>query len=131
MLDYPAHIKIKHYRSSSGLNIYAGQDDESNEYLTFKLAGPNDLWFHVADTAGSHVVLESNAREADKTSIREAAQTAAWFSKMRSGGKVTVHYLPLKNVSKPRRARPGQVHIRRAQKIKVQPDLLPSQPEES
>jgi len=114
-------MKIKKYSSSGGLDILVGQDDASNDYLSLKLADANDLWFHVAGFPGSHVVLRCAGTEADKESISEAAALAAWFSKMRNGRNVAVHYCLAQNVSKPRKAKPGTVTIRREKKIKVNP----------
>ncbi|HEX9653043.1 MAG TPA: NFACT RNA binding domain-containing protein [bacterium] len=118
--------KIKTYRSSRGIDILVGQDDESNDYLTLSVAHQNDVWLHVSGTPGSHVILRCGEAgiEPDKTSLREAAGLAAWFSKMRDGGNVTVSYCRARNVSKPRRARAGTVTISGAKKLKVQPVLL-------
>ncbi len=119
-------MKIKRYSSHSGIEIWVGQDDYSNDQLSIKTAHANDLWFHVSGVPGSHVLLRCGEEdlEADKDSIRQAASLAAWFSKMRQGGKVAVHYCPAKNVKKPRGAKPGTVTITREKKITVRPELL-------
>ncbi|KAA3617070.1 MAG: DUF814 domain-containing protein [Calditrichaeota bacterium] len=117
-------MKIKKFTSSSGLEILVGQDDASNDYLSLKLANANDLWFHVAGFPGSHVVLCCADYEEDKDSIKEAAALAAWFSKMRNGKNVSVHYCKAQNVSKPRKSKPGTVNIKQIKKIKVTPRLL-------
>jgi predicted ribosome quality control (RQC) complex YloA/Tae2 family protein len=116
-------MKIKKFTSSAGLEILVGQDDASNDYLSLKLAEANDLWFHVAGFPGSHVVLRCADTEADKESIKEAAGLAAWFSKMRNGKNVSVHYCKAQNVSKPRKAKAGTVNIKQAKKIKATPHL--------
>lgn len=108
--------------STSGYDILVGQDQRSNDYLTLKLAAQNDIWLHVAGAPGSHVVLKCDAP--DKQTLQEAAGLAAWFSKMREGGKVTVSYCPAKNVRKPRGAKPGTVTISKQKIIKVKPGLL-------
>jgi len=119
-------FKIKRFLSSAGLEILVGQDDQSNDYLTFRVGHANDLWFHVSGTPGSHVILRCGKTEAqpDKESLREAAALAAWFSKMRTGGKVTVSYCFVKQVGKPRGMRPGKVTIKSAKKLVVRPALL-------
>jgi len=113
-------VKIKKFLSSSGAEIWVGMDDASNDALSLKLAAPEDLWFHVAGFPGSHVLLRGAD---DRESIKEAAALAAWFSKMRNGRNVSVHYCPAKNVSKPRGARAGTVRIKREKKVKVTPAL--------
>lgn len=117
-------MKIKKFISSSGLEILVGQDDASNDYLSLKLADANDLWFHVSGFPGSHVLLRCSSTEADKASIEDAARLAAWFSKMRNGKNVAVHYCLAQNVTKPSRAKAGTVNIKQAKKIKINPVLI-------
>lgn len=119
-------MKVKTFESRSGLKILVGQDDKSNDYLSLRVAHPNDLWFHVNGFPGSHVVLRCGEAglEPDKESVMEAAGLAAWFSKMRNAGKVAIHYCPARQVSKPGRAKAGTVTIGRARKLVVRPCLL-------
>ncbi len=114
-------MKIKEFQSRSGIKILVGQDDYSNDQLTFKIGKTNDLWFHVSGSPGSHVILQcaESDRPPDKESIREAAELAAWFSKMRQGGKVAVKYCLVKNVHKPKGAKPGTVYISKEKTIMV------------
>jgi predicted ribosome quality control (RQC) complex YloA/Tae2 family protein len=119
-------MKIKRYRSSAGIEILVGQDDASNDAVTFDVGHPNDVWLHVAGTPGSHVILRCGeaATEPDRESIREAAGLAAWFSRMRKGGRVTVHHCRVRDVRKPRGAGRGKVTIRNFGKIAARPALL-------
>jgi len=117
--------KVKKFLSSTGLEILIGQDDASNDHLTFRVGHANDVWFHVSGTPGSHVILrcgETRGRP-DKESLREAAALAAWFSKMRTGGKVAVSYCFVKQVGKPRGMKSGKVTIKSAKKLLVRPAL--------
>ena len=122
-------MKIKHFLSETGIEIWVGQDDYSNDQLSIKQAHPKDLWFHVSGAPGSHVLLRCGEQglEADRESIREAAALAAWFSKQRNGGNVAVHYCLAKYVKKPRGAKPGTVTISKEKKIKVRPALKEEQ----
>jgi predicted ribosome quality control (RQC) complex YloA/Tae2 family protein len=119
-------MRIKRFRSSSDLEIIAGLDDSSNDHVTFVLAHPGDLWFHVKGVSGSHVILkcgEANAK-ADRDSIREAAAVAAWFSKMRHGGRVPVTYGMAKQVRKLKGVKTGTVNIMKSETIIIRPALL-------
>ena len=118
------YVNIKTFNSSEDFEILVGQDDRSNDYLTFKIASQKDIWFHVSGFPGSHVVLSSGDTVPGAASIKEAAGLAAYFSKMRNAGKVSVSYCMIKNVSKARHADPGTVNIRCSKTIKVIPKLI-------
>lgn len=122
-------MNVKKFTLPNGLEIWVGMDDRSNDRLSLKEAHPNDLWFHVNGFPGSHVLLRCGEAEIepDKESIRQAAALAAYFSKMRNAGMVSVHYCRAKDVHKPRGAKPGTVTIKNAHKIKVKPQLLESE----
>ena len=77
--------------------IYVGKNNIQNDYLTNKFANPNDLWFHVKDAPGSHVVLRGEVCE--KT-IRACAMVASFYSKYRNSSSVAVDYTLVKNVKK-------------------------------
>lgn len=52
---------IQVYTSSEGIDIYVGKNNLQNEYVTNRLASPNDTWLHTKDIPGSHVVIRSEA----------------------------------------------------------------------
>ncbi len=119
-------MKIKTFQSSTGQEILVGQDDESNDELSIRMAHPNDIWLHVIGTPGSHVLIRcgESKEKPDSATLKEAAGLAAWFSKMRKGGKVAVSYCPARMVGKPRGTKSGSVTIRGQKKIMVRPALL-------
>ena len=102
-----------------------GKGDMENDRLTFEVAEPDDLWFHVAGgTAGSHVVICNPERleVVPRTVIERAAELAAWYSKAReSGRKVEVHMCRVADVSKPRGFAPGKVRLARWARVRVYP----------
>lgn len=115
--------KIKRARTSTGKIVLIGRDDRSNDHLTFSVAAPNDLWFHIAGFPGSHVVLKTDEGE-DKDSVKEAAAACAFYSKMKNATKVSVSYCPVKNVSKPKGVKAGSVRVKSTKKIIVKPQML-------
>jgi predicted ribosome quality control (RQC) complex YloA/Tae2 family protein len=117
-------MNIKYYESPEGYTIMVGMDDMSNDYLSIKVAGQSDYWFHVAGFPGSHVVLKCGGNKPGKESIEAAAALAAWFSKMRKGGRVSVSCCLAKNVKKPKKAKPGTVTIKGEKIVKVRPELF-------
>jgi predicted ribosome quality control (RQC) complex YloA/Tae2 family protein len=110
------------YLSSDGFEILVGRTARENDYLTFKVAKPNDLWMHTGDYSGSHVVVRNATRkDVPHRTLIEAAQLAAHFSQARKDQKVDVHYTQRKFVSKPKAAVPGLVRMTRFKNITVEP----------
>lgn len=100
----------KKFISSQGYTIYVGRNNLQNDQLTLKTAKNYDLWFHVKDLAGSHVIVEAVKDKpfTDKL-IRQAAMLAAANSKAAASSNVAVDYTIVKNVHKPNGAKPGMV----------------------
>ncbi len=126
----PAGEPLK-FVSSDGIHIYVGRNNRQNDWLTLKKAGREDLWFHVKDLPGSHVVA-THASPPYKT-LEEAAMLAAHYSRGRESAKVPVDYTRVKNVRKPRGAKPGMVIYDDHKTLYVTPDreklLKPIPPE--
>jgi predicted ribosome quality control (RQC) complex YloA/Tae2 family protein len=112
----------RRYLSADNLEILIGRTSHDNDYLTFKIAKPSDLWLHAADYGGSHVVVRNSTRkEIPPRTLIEAAQLAAYFSQAKKDPKVDVHYTERKFVSKPKKAKPGLVRMQRFRNITVEP----------
>ena len=99
----------REFRSSAGLRILVGRNNEQNDRLTLKDADKRDIWFHTQKIHGSHVILCTEGQEPDKQSMTEAAMLAAYYSQGRESTQVAVDYTPVKVVKKPAGARPGMV----------------------
>jgi predicted ribosome quality control (RQC) complex YloA/Tae2 family protein len=106
-----------------GFEVLIGKADKDNDYLTFKVAEPRDLWLHVGGgTPGSHVVVRNpEGAEVPRTVLEAAAAAAAWYSKARGSPKVEVDYCRAADVSKPRGAPAGLVELARYKTVKVRP----------
>ncbi len=112
----------RRYVSSDGFEILVGRASKDNDYLTMKVAKPNDLWLHAADYGGSHVVVRNpTQKEVPQRTLIEAAQLAAYFSQAKKDPKVDVHYTERKFVTKPKGAKPGLVRVQRSKNITVAP----------
>ena len=82
---------FRSYVSSDGLKIYVGRNGEENEALRSRIAKKHDLWFHVKEASGAHVVVKlSRGHTCPKSTLREAAQLASHFSKRRYDTRVEV-----------------------------------------
>ena len=110
MLDY-IHITTK-----NGLEILAGKNNLQNDELTFRIASKSDLWFHVKNYHGSHVILRTLGAKPEPEDIQKAAETAVLYSQASaiktegSGGKVPVDYTEIRFVKKRTGAYPGNVN---------------------
>ncbi|HEU4387656.1 MAG TPA: NFACT RNA binding domain-containing protein, partial [Blastocatellia bacterium] len=112
----------RHFVSSDGYEILVGRGDRENDTITFRIAGSRDLWMHAADYPGSHVVIRNPKRlEIPVTTIREAAQLAAFYSQARKESKAAVHYTQKKFVTKPTKAKAGLVRLSSYKAILVAP----------
>jgi len=110
------------YRLPGDWKVLAGRTDAANDYLSLKLARPNDLWFHVRGLPGSHVVLRVAEGATPGRGVQElVAGIAAYHSKAREAGTVAVSCTEARHVSKPRGAKAGTVTIRKEKVLKVRP----------
>ena len=115
---------IIEYGLPGGWKALVGKSDADNDFLSLKMAKPNDFWFHLRGMPGSHVVLRAKPNEdPGRETLKCAAAVAAFHSKARSGGVVSVSCTRARYVTKPKGAKPGTVHIRKESVFKVRPGL--------
>ena len=100
--------------------IYIGHNNKQNDYLTTKLGSSSDLWLHVKDIPGSHVLVRNpNRKEIPFPVLEKAALLAARNSKAKNANIVSVDYTLKKHVKKPKGAKPGFVLYDHAETIQV------------
>jgi predicted ribosome quality control (RQC) complex YloA/Tae2 family protein len=102
--------------------LCVGTSAAANEYVTFQLAQPEDLWFHVRDLPGAHVVLRRLQRDNLVTDdlILLAAKEAALHSKAKPGTKVNVSYTLKKFVKKIPGAPMGMVSMTKEKSLVIE-----------
>ena len=105
-----------------GFTVLVGKNNLQNDRLSFKIANKNDIWLHVKDIPGSHVIIRDS--DPDEQTLLEAAQLAAYFSKGRNSDNVPVDYLPAKRLHKPNGAKPGFVTFTGQKTLYVTPHKL-------
>ncbi|WP_409253646.1 NFACT family protein [Bacillus sp. SCS-153A] len=113
--------QLETYLSSDGTTILVGKNNKQNDYLTNKLAGKEEIWLHTKDIPGSHVVIRS--KNPSEETIKEAAVLASYFSKARESSSVPVDFTLVKNVKKPKGAKPGFVTYDGQQTVYTTPSL--------
>jgi predicted ribosome quality control (RQC) complex YloA/Tae2 family protein len=110
--EIPGRLRPRRFRTDRGLEIWVGRSEEGNDYLTTRLARGNDLFFHLEGYPGSHVILRTEGKtDPAPASILDACELAVHFSRLKDAQKADVHVAPVKNVRKPKGAKPGLVYV--------------------
>ena len=93
-----------------GFQIYIGKNNIQNDYITHKLASPNDIWFHTQKIHGSHVLLKNpDNLEITDDILFKCAVLAKENSKANGSLNVSVDYCFARYVKKAPGNRPGMV----------------------
>lgn len=92
-----------------GFTVLVGKNNKQNDYLTTKYANENDLWLHVKDLQGSHVILRTENKVPTQETINKCAMLAKAHSKAEQSSNATVDYTLVKYVKKPSGSKPGMV----------------------
>jgi hypothetical protein len=116
-----------HRYEHMGFVILVGKNAKNNDLLITQHAYKEDLWFHVRDASGSHVLLKYQAgKQYPKSVITYAAQLAAYYSKRRSEHICPVVVTPRKYVRKRKGDPAGVVVLDREKTLMVTPGLVPA-----
>ncbi|MEE8389175.1 MAG: NFACT RNA binding domain-containing protein [Anaerolineae bacterium] len=99
--------------------IYVGRNARQNETVTFKRAGPDDLWFHVRGQPGAHVIVKSGGQTVPEQVVQRAAELAAFYSPARGESQVDVDVTERRFVRRVRGGHPGLVTYRNERVIRV------------
>jgi predicted ribosome quality control (RQC) complex YloA/Tae2 family protein len=74
-----------------GTGLLLGRTAGQNDTATFRLAAPEDLWFHTRNAPGAHVILRA-APQLSQDDLEDAARLAAGYSKLRGDSQVVLIY---------------------------------------
>ena len=108
------HLKV------NDADIYIGKNNLQNNYITHKLSRKQDLWFHVKDYHGSHVLLK--CQEENEELIRMCAHLAAYYSKGQLSSSVPVDYCPIHQLKKVPGSKIGFVTMKNYKTIYIDPE---------
>ncbi|MGQ9456426.1 MAG: Rqc2 family fibronectin-binding protein [Armatimonadota bacterium] len=114
---------IKRILTDNGWEILYGETAEANDYLTQRIAAPNDTWLHARSVKGAHVIVRSANRQTNppRHILMQAAMIAAMNSDAKHSGLIPVDCTQKKYVRKPKGAPPGYVVYRNEKTIDVCP----------
>ena len=117
--DSRPSARYRVYTSPSGFAVYVGRNARGNEEVTFRLASPDDYFFHARGVPGAHVILKTGRREPREEDLYFAARLALQHSRAAADGKGEVSYTRVRYLRKPRKAPPGLVILTREQVLEV------------
>ena len=102
--------------------MYIGKNNKQNDYLYSKISSPEDLWFHVLNTPGSHIIVKKqNQQQSLKDeSILKIAQLAKEYSTAKNSAKVPVVYTLRKYIKRPNNTKSGFVVYKNETEIVVE-----------
>ena len=90
------------------MRVLVGRNNRQNDSLTGN-ADKNDIWFHVKNFPGSHVILCTEGEEPTDRDYTQAAMLAAYHSSIRGASNAEVDYTRVRYVKKPSGSKPGYV----------------------
>ena len=97
------------FTSSDGFSMYVGRNNRQNQELTLKFARKDDLWFHVKNGPGSHVIVKTEGEDVGEATIYEGAALAAYYSRARQSAHVDVDYTKRQFIRRHPSNQPGLV----------------------
>eukprot|EP00210_Caulerpa_lentillifera_P004831 g4612.t1 len=109
--------------SPNEFRILIGRSNKQNDEISKTKGKTGDYWFHARGVPGAHVLLKLDGKgyQPEEEDLYCAARLAAYYSKAREGGKVSVSMTKAENVSKPKGAPPGLVQIVKERALQVRP----------
>lgn len=106
--------------SSEGAPIYIGRNNRQNDRVTMHLSDRDDLFIHIKDLPGPHVILAASKAPVTDRSIEEAVYLAVAMSKFPF--PQSVDYTRRHNVKKSKGAKPGMVYYENFETAYVRED---------
>jgi predicted ribosome quality control (RQC) complex YloA/Tae2 family protein len=103
--------------------VLVGTSALGNRQVTFRLSSPEDLWFHVKDLPGAHVIIKTGKRTVPLAVIEQAAGIAAFFSKARMSPSAVVEVTERRHVRSRQGQNPGSVFYTDSTALTVRPGL--------
>ena len=118
---YEGH-RVRELTAPGGYTVLYGENAEANDYLTLRVAKPNDLWLHVRGATSAHVVIQSRNQpdRVQRETILYAAKVAVQNSSQKHASYVPVDYTLKKYVRKPKGAAKGSAFYTHEKTVHVE-----------
>ena len=104
----------------NGFTIYIGKNNKQNDYIYSKISSPDDLWFHVLNTPGSHILIKTDKKTPDNDTLLKTAQLAKQYSSAKNSSKTSVVYTMRKYIKRPLNTKSGFVVFKNEREIVVE-----------
>ena len=104
-----------------GFTVLAGKNNLQNDELTFRVASSSDLWLHLKNRHGAHVVVLTEGKTVPEEVIKVAAEIAA----ASAGANAEVDYTLRRYVKRRPSGHPGQVIYTDFKTTVARPDAHP------
>ncbi len=102
--------------------IFIGRTRIENDYLTTRMAKPDDWWFHTRIYRGTHIILRNYKRKEVPEALKFlCCRLAAYFSKAKKSSNIPVDYTQIRYVRKPRGSVAGYVTYKNQKTLYVDP----------
>ncbi|MBS1705537.1 MAG: NFACT family protein [Armatimonadetes bacterium] len=114
---------IRELLGPGGFKVLYGDNAEANDFLTMRVARPNDYWLHVRGAPSCHVVIQTSNKpeRVQPDTLTFAALVAARHSPAKHSNYVTVDYTLKKYVRKPKGANSGTAVYTHEKSVHVDP----------
>lgn len=118
-INHNSDVKI-YSEEINGYRVYVGKNNKQNDYIYSKLSAPADLWFHVLNAPGSHVLMKTDKKLPDNDTLLKAAMLAKKYSSAKNSSKTSVIYTQRKYIKRPLKTKSGFVVYKNEQEIVVE-----------
>ncbi|OQY20606.1 MAG: hypothetical protein B6I36_00275 [Desulfobacteraceae bacterium 4572_35.1] len=113
---------INHGKTPGGWEILWGGNNKTNDFITKNQLKDNDLWFHIHNMPGCHLILKSGGADVENVDIIYAAKIAAQHSKAKHERKAEVMVTDGKWVQRIKGAPLGLVKVKKYRVVTVMLD---------
>ncbi|HAN30812.1 MAG TPA: hypothetical protein DCQ06_04375 [Myxococcales bacterium] len=114
---------VQRWLADGDLEVLLGRNGSANDTIVTRLARGKDIWMHVRDKPGAHLLLRwSHERSPPSDLIVSCAVLCAWASGGKIGHRVDVMWTRCRHVRKAKGAAPGKVYVSGEKSILVDID---------
>lgn len=114
--------RIREYLGPGGFSVLVGENATANDYLTLRVAKPEDWWLHVRGATSAHVIIRTHRKpeRVSKEVFEFAAKLAVRHSTQKHASYVPVDITQRRYVRRIKGSAPGTVQYTHERTIHVE-----------